>query len=632
MDFIKNIVNNKINLLGFFIAFIGAYLLFQNFFEANVYPVPLSQPLWMSLDPSWGIALNYASINNLVWGEEISFTYGPLSYLTTRIGWGHNKFVILFYDLFVLVNYFFIFYFSVSKTKNKLITILSIVSICIIFPTWSGYAGTLILMAFLIFWIKLSIDEPKIFYYVFQIIIVTLAFFIKFNTGLIALPFFLSGLIYNFIIHKEKKIYFVLFALIPFILIILFSNLLNVSLLPYIKSGLEMIKGYNQIMYLENSIHNSIIHACILLGLVLLITLINLNVFDKEKWFKNLVILFLTGSSFFILYKQTFTRADGHVFDFFIFVPILILCNIDLHFNTQKRYLKILFIVVLLIPFKFLIFDNEREIEITTKLPKTTYLSGFNAFTPTSGMHLIPNTSQFPQNVLNKIGNQTVDIFPWNIQLLLLNNLNYKPRPVIQSYTAYTSYLEEMNFQHYNSNKAPEFVVYDLASIDGRYAFFDEPKVNLALTKNYKIVEKFDFDGRNLLLLQKRSDFKPLKFEKIKEYAMYIDSPLVPEEGTFYQVGVYDNFLGKIVSIIEHSPEIQLLITTEDGSISEFRTSKLLLESGLFFNRFVNETSKFSNIFEAPDLNTKVKYYNFKPIHPSQYKDKIKITEYKIAQ
>jgi hypothetical protein len=189
-----------------------------------------------------------------------------------------------------------------------------------------------------------------------------------------------------------------------------------------------------------------------------------------------------------------------------------------------------------------------------------------------------------------------------------------------------------MNFQHYNSNKAPEFVVYDLASIDGRYAFFDEPKVNLALTKNYKIVEKFDFDGRNLLLLQKRSDFKPLKFEKIKEYAMYIDSPLVPEEGTFYQVGVYDNFLGKIVSIIEHSPEIQLLITTEDGSISEFRTSKLLLESGLFFNRFVNETSKFSNIFEAPDLNMKVKYYNFKPIHPSQYKDKIRITEYKIAQ
>ena len=203
MDFIKNLVTNKINLLGFFIAFIGAYLLFQNFFEANVYPVPLSQPLWMSLDPSWGIALNYASINNLVWGEEISFTYGPLSYLTTRIGWGQNRFVILFYDLFILLNYFFIFYFSFSKTKNKLITLLSIVTICLIFPTWSGYAGTLILMAFLIFWIKLSIDEPKIFYYVFQIIIVTLAFFIKFNTGLIALPFFLSGLIYNFIIHKE---------------------------------------------------------------------------------------------------------------------------------------------------------------------------------------------------------------------------------------------------------------------------------------------------------------------------------------------------------------------------------------------------------------------------------------------
>ena len=632
MDFIKNIVKDKINLLALFIALVGAYLLFQNFFEANVYPLPLSQPLWMSLDPSWGIALNYANINDLKWGEEISFTYGPLAYLTTRIGWGENKFPILAYDLFILLNYFSVFYFSVKMTKNKLFTILAIVSTCLIFPTWSGYAGTLILMAFLVFWIRLSIEEPKSYYYFFQIIIVILAFYIKFNTGLIALPFFFSGLIYNFICNKEKRWYLILYALSPIIVIYLLSNLFNVSLLSYIKSGIEMIKGYNQIMYLDNSIPNSTIHATILIGTVFLVTLINLNILNKEKWFKNLVAFFLTGSSFFILYKQTFTRADGHVFDFFIFVPLLILCTIDLHHNFKNKYLKFLYLIVLLIPFKFLLLDNEREIEIATKLPKSTYISGFNSFTSTSGMHLFPNTSQLPQSVLQKIGNQTVDIFPWNIQLLLLNKLNYKPRPVIQSYTAYTPYLENINFEHYNSKNAPEFVIYEVFSIDGRYAFFDEPKVNLLLTKNYKVVENFDFDGRKLMLLQKRVDAKPIQLEKTKEYAMYIDSPLVPKEGVYYEVGAYDNFLGKIVSLINHSPEIKLLITTEDGGSSEYKTSKLLLESGLFYDRIINETSRFNNIFEVADVNPKIIYYNFKPSNPSQYKDKIRITEYKITQ
>jgi hypothetical protein len=67
MDIIKNIFKNKINVLSFFVAFLGAFMLFPNYFEAYVMPLPLSKDLWMSLDPSWGIALNYVKLKNLTY-------------------------------------------------------------------------------------------------------------------------------------------------------------------------------------------------------------------------------------------------------------------------------------------------------------------------------------------------------------------------------------------------------------------------------------------------------------------------------------------------------------------------------------------------------------------------------------
>ena len=105
MDIIKNIFKNKINVLSFFVAFLGAFMLFPNYFEAYVMPLPLSKDLWMSLDPSWGIALNYVKLKNLTWGTDVAFTYGPLAHFCTRIGWGENRLSFLFFDLFMFVNY-----------------------------------------------------------------------------------------------------------------------------------------------------------------------------------------------------------------------------------------------------------------------------------------------------------------------------------------------------------------------------------------------------------------------------------------------------------------------------------------------------------------------------------------------
>ena len=383
--------------------------------------------------------------------------------------------------------------------------------------------------------------------------------------------------------------------------------------MPYIKSGFELISGYNDVMFLENQIKGS--YLLVVLISVFLTAILILNIYSKKKkdWIKMATVLFLFGTTVFVLYKQAFVRGDiGHINDFFRFIPLIIVSNLDLHLNFKSIYTKIAFLFILLIPFYFLFIKQDNQIEIKAKFPKSDFINGFKIFTPTSGMFLNKNDSQLPATVLEKIGYKTVDIYPWNIHLLLENKLNYLPRPVLQSYTVYTPYLEQLDFDHYNSTKAPEFVIYDFVSIDGRYPLFDESKLNLALCKNYQVAELFDFDGRKIILFQKKKDFKPITFEKTKEYAMLLNSPLVPKKDVYYEIGIYNSLLGKIVSVYQYAPEIRLEIKLKNGNLMDYRTSKLLLETGLYSDIFINDTNNFKTFFDSKNDNQEIKYFNFK--------------------
>jgi hypothetical protein len=176
--------------------------------------------------------MNYVKLKNVTWGTDVAFTYGPLAQFCTRIGWGENRFSFVLFDIFNFINYFALFFFSIKNSKNKVFSLIAIIAVCIIFPLWTGSANSLLLMAFLIFWIRMSLDHPKPIYYIFQIAIITLVFFIKFNTGLIAFPLFLAGLGCNLVMNNGNKGILISFLIAPFILITITSYFLNVALIP----------------------------------------------------------------------------------------------------------------------------------------------------------------------------------------------------------------------------------------------------------------------------------------------------------------------------------------------------------------------------------------------------------------
>lgn len=634
-EIIFKIWNIKLAYLVF--SLIAAFFIFPSFFEYTVTPIASNKDyIWNSLDPSWAVTLNYINNNDYVWGKDFVFTYGPLSFFSTRIGWGCNKYIFLLYDLFCYLNFFLIFYYSLCNNKNKVLTFISIFITVSVVPTYLGGANALVLFLFLLFWLVRNVEEVKISNYIFQIILISLLFYIKFNTGLISIILYSLVFIYIMIKGTENKVKSLVFFIIPFVLIFLLSFVLNVEIISYVISGLEIVSGYNEIMYLNDSTFIFSITSVLVIFLTVLVLSINLfSQRNKEQFLKNITYLSIFSISIFILYKQAFVRADnGHIMEFFKYAVLLILCTkVFYDFNWINPKSIIVSIAVFLpfyICFKnygWTIFDYKDNVE------KSVYINEFSSFTETSGLKLYPNNNQLPESVKQKIGNNTIDVFPWNIYMLLENKLNYLPRPVIQSYSVYTKHLEELNFDFYNSEKAPKYVLYDYASLDYRYPLFDESKVNLVLLKNYNAVETFTLNERQIILLERKENAKPIKLIFNKEYAILSDTPLIPKKDIFYEVEFFSTLKGKIVSIINHAPEIKFSIKKNNNGTNEYRTSNSLLKSGIFSDYQFNSTEEYLNNYKnILNEENRIKYYTFYPVNQEYYKDKIKITEYKITQ
>src|ERR1041384_5686999 len=96
------------NKIPFFIAAVMSLQMLTVPFA--VYPTLVNTgPTWLGIDDSWAMTLNDALLKNREWGEDIIYTYGPLGFLATRIGLGISRYFFLLFDIFITINFFFVF-------------------------------------------------------------------------------------------------------------------------------------------------------------------------------------------------------------------------------------------------------------------------------------------------------------------------------------------------------------------------------------------------------------------------------------------------------------------------------------------------------------------------------------------
>ena len=92
---------------------------------------------------------------------------------------------------------------------------------------------------------------------------------------------------------------------------------------------------------------------------------------------------------------------------------------------------------------------------------------------------------------LGLLRGHSVDVEPYEADIAWAYDLHWQPLPVIQSYSAYTPTLDQLNATALASSAAPQRILRTLeAGVDGRYQPFDDPATTRALLCHYRELQR----------------------------------------------------------------------------------------------------------------------------------------------
>lgn len=536
------------------------------------------------LDPSWQIMLTHALKHKLVWGKDIVYTYGPLGFLETRVAYGISPIWLLLFDCFVLFNLFSIFRSYIQQSSNKWIAAALLTALGFIY-TMDGSTPWLLLF-FIFYRMRLVYDKSKATDVALLIITIVLCMFMKLNTGLVSIAVFAGFLVLMIVQKRVPLLKGVIWFGALLATIFMTSLLWHVSLIDYIKGALEIVNGYVDIMSLpgnrfavaEKKIDILFLLMCIAYLIVSIVSIRN------KRWdnifFALAAILFL-----FLLRKQAITRNDwGHYLEYFSASSLVLFSGGVLLDGKLKKYAMA---YTALYIFILAAFDARMRAPVPLVMSKINskkvYLSGF---TLSAKDYHQADKRKLPLSILNKIGNKTVDVFPWDAAFVLENKLNYAPRPVFQSFSAYTPYLAELNYKYYLQH-APEFVLYDYASIDDRYPFADDCMAQLFLTKNYILADSFYSNDRYMMLMEKKEATRNIVMNIDRIVPTKVGSIIDISEAKLVKMDIKPAASAKLGQLLRRQPPVYVIFYLSGGDSVRHKTSAHQLASGIYTERYI---------------------------------------------
>ncbi len=565
-------------------------------------------PTWLGLDASWQMMLNYASARHWLFGKDIIYTYGPLGYLSTRYGFGVPLWQFICFDLLVVVNFFFVFKDFIFSSFSRVLGVFTIFCISLLVNRFYGSDTSWVLLFFLYYWFYKSYTNPKTIYFVMIGLLLVLSFYIKQNTWLLGSIAFTAHLVNLHIAKKIKAGYGIGIFVIVAVVFVVSSVFFHISIEGYIKNSFEIIKGYNDIMYLDEDHPGLQTGVYTLLYALLWLFIIQAVVLVKGKNYTMLFFPVISILYVLLVSKQATLRGDvQHLSEFFCCAPLMLITG-SIFFGRSEFIQSAQVIIFIVVAGALILMNDTRQVGKALQdryMAPREYIREMHDYS--SAQHLDQKEKRvIPERLLNTIGTAPIDIFPWDCEYLIENKLNYTPRPVFQSFTAYTAPLEKVNYDFYQS-KGPRFVIYDYDAIDGRYPFNDECLVNLFLVKNYSVADTFTGNERWRVLLQKKEKTEPLIFTDDKEDHLNIADEVPVRGFSFLKINVAYNLAGKINAFFFKPPQLKIMFLKAGGEWATYRTSPELLKGGVYVGRFINDNRDFVRLLSLNDSLPEIK-------------------------
>jgi len=570
-------------------------------------------------DSSWTLGLEWGWQKGLSIGDDIIFTYGPLHFLFLGVvDLGNQEALIakslIFAGLRLTALLLYVYAlasmlrsqrFADRSWLEKVAIILAAIVVAVIPSHLTENLS--IICVFILH--RQIFDRRSVYCRQNVVAIILLAFLlavlglIKFSFTILAATLIIVGCV-GFIINRRSRLIPLLisaFALFTVALWLLAEQPLT-ALPHYYSRGFQIAAGYSEGM-MYNHRTESLLFYVVAVAFVPLCIYIFLRLLLKIKTlFREFFFCFMLAPVVFLAFKEGFVRMDlWHIYYFLSgMLPFAVFLLIFFIASSVGKRLKRQFAVLLCVdillmfPLYFYAKDARFPVLATDPHPFSTLVSPDNDRTENFRRDIRSNNPPLSPEMLNGIGQNPVDIFPFDISLLWAYDLNWTPRPDFQSYAVVTSVPDSLNSMNFHGSNAVDRVIYIWKAFDGRYPAFYEPEVFRALLENYEPVTADSV----YLLLAKKSRLTDYKYNTIAKgrsrMGELITVPDVGNRPLYCNIDIKPNLAGSLANLFYKTDFIFFNLFVEGESEPVRHTfTRRLGGDGLFVSTCIGNVSEF---------------------------------------
>lgn len=347
----------------------------------------------------------------------------------------------------------------------------------------------------------------------------------------------------------------------------------------YLIGSWSISQGYNESMGIPTP-WPPLWKAFIILGVIgsYLILHLVLNPDKPRAWANGL----LMAGFILVNWKHGFVRADGHMIGFY-FCALLPLTAYPSLLEDPPRLRRLhhaVFCGAILLSMWGLEHSLYGVVRTcVSSLQDTVWGNIENAIWPQQMNQRYHDLLLLQKEAVNLsktrklVGRASLDVLGHEQATAIFNDFNYRPRPILQSYSVYNPHLAQRNGRFYSSNLAPDFLLLKIQTIDGRMPMMDDPEVWRVLPHRYDFVHQ----ERGFQLWKrlpepfdpKAATPRPLKSVRIKPGEKL---PLAEFSGKhlWVRIELKRTLLGKLHTFFYKPAPVTLVLEEADGKETKF--------------------------------------------------------------
>lgn len=190
----------------------------------------------------------------------------------------------------------------------------------------------------------------------------------------------------------------------------------------------------------------------------------------------------------------------------------------------------------------------------------------------------------------------TTDVYPWNHAAVFAHGLPLRVRPVIHSYCTFTPELAQLNAAFLRGDAAPENILFQVETIDGRYPSLDDGLSWPELLTRYDLK-----DVQSPFVLLRRSP-SPRQFQRslIRQvplaFGEQLDVPVLTHGPVWAEIELDRTLAGSVMSALYKPPELLFNVSVRDGRQVVKRLVPGMAKSGFLLSPLVEDNTSFASL------------------------------------